>query len=81
MYLLEIPKGETVTILAQSKYEGRFFEQSVCISMKFLSSVLSVKLQILSFVLILDSILVTLLFSNLEDNSITYHKSHTEVHL
>lgn len=26
LYLLEIPKGETVTILAQSKYEGRCYE-------------------------------------------------------
>ncbi|NXS60213.1 ZO2 protein, partial [Brachypteracias leptosomus] len=53
LYLLEIPKGETVTILAQSKYEGRLFEQGVCISLKLLSSVLSVKSHVISLVLIL----------------------------
>lgn len=43
LYLLEIPKGETVTILAQSKYEGRCFEENMCNSMNPLRSVLSVK--------------------------------------
>lgn len=81
LYLLEIPKGETVTILAQSKYEGRCFEQNVCIFMKLLSSVLSVKPQIIFLVLILGSILVTLLFSSLEHSCIPYYKGHTDVHV